>query len=138
MKMYKKVDEKFIQSPYRIHKRRLSVKLAVTAISMLTLAFLEHSLFLLNCAYNLYANVKTKGIEVDEPLTYFLKDQFGFIFEVVPFSLPMAFFVEAMNMSFTFAWNFMETFVMLISLSLSTRFEQVNDRIRKFHGRVRK
>ncbi|XP_070494032.1 gustatory receptor for sugar taste 64a-like [Chironomus tepperi] len=41
-----------------------------------------------------------------------------------------------MNMTFTFGWNYMELFVMLISIGLSTRFQQINQRIQKFSGKI--
>lgn len=136
MSMWSEIDKKFTKTPYKAYNWKLSTKLGVTAITLITLAFLEHFLFLANCIYNQYADAKIKNIKVDDPVSYFFNNQFGFLYTHLPFSIPMAFFNEIMNITFTFGWNYMELFVMLISLGLSTRFQQINERINKFCGKV--
>ena len=136
MKMWKKIDDNFTRHPYKIYKRRLSIKIRSIAVTVIILAFLEHFLFLANEAFNKYVDVKLKGIHVDKPIEYFLKQQFGFIYANLPFSVPLGLFNEIMNMNFTFGWNYMELFVIMISLGLSTRFRQINGRISKFRGKV--
>lgn len=136
MKMWRKIDENFTRHPYKIYNRKLSTKIRFIAVTVITLALLEHFLFLANEAFNKYIDVKLKGIQVDNPVEYFLKNQFGFIYANLPFSVPMGFLNEIMNMTFTFGWNYMELFVTMISLGLSTRFHQINERIAKFRGKV--
>jgi len=136
MKLWRKVDDNFTRHPYKIYNRKLSTKIRSIAIIIIILAILEHFLFLANEAFNKYADVKLKGIQVDKPVEYFLKIQFGFVYANLPFSVSIGFFNEIMNMTFTFGWNYMELFVMMISLGLSTRFQQVNERIAKYRGKV--
>lgn len=38
-------------------------------------------------------------------------------------------FVQCYNFAFTFAWNFMDVFIMAISIGISTRFQQINRRL---------
>lgn len=137
MRMWKKVDDNFTRHPYKKYNRKLSTKIRISAIVIITLSFLEHLLFLSNEAFNKYVDVKLKGIQVENPIEYFLKIQFGFIYANLPFSLPIGLFNEIMNMTFTFGWNYMELFVIMISLGLSTRFHQINQRIDKFRGKVK-
>lgn len=136
MKMWKKIDDNFTRHPYKIYKRRLSTKIRSIAVTVIILALLEHLLFLANEAFNKYVDVKLKDIQVDKPIEYFLNQQFGFIYANLPFSVPLGLFNEIMNMNFTFGWNYMELFVTMISLGLSTRFHQINKRIAKFRGKV--
>lgn len=129
-------EEKFLRAPYKRCTWRLSKKIKFTATLVIVLGFIEHCLFLFNSAFNQYQHVKQNNITVDDVLSYFLENQFGFIFQKIPFWLPYGIFVEVMNLSFTFGWNYMEIFVMIVSLGLGTRFQQINQRIERFRGKV--
>jgi len=136
MKKWTKNEKHFIQSPYESYKLKLSTKIQLTAVIIIILAFIEHALYLVNSGYNQYNYVKSENLTIDDPVEYFLKHQFGFLFNHVPFSIPFGIFNELANMTFTFGWNYMELFVMLVSLGLHTRFQQINHRIGKFCGKV--
>lgn len=134
---WSKKEENFLKSPYKIVKWRLSTKINLIAVLIVFLAFLEHAFFLANSAFNQYQHVKESNETVDGVLSYFLENQFGFIFGQLPFSLPYGILVELMNLSFTFGWNYMELFVMIVSMGLMTRFQQINQRVELLRGRVR-
>lgn len=114
-------ESKFLKAPYKFHTCKLSFKIRSMAIVIILLAFAEHILFLANSANNQYKHVIMCNITVEKPLSYFLENQFGFIFYFFPFPLSYGIFNELMNMIFTFAWNYMELFVMMISIGLFTR-----------------
>ncbi|KAG5673136.1 hypothetical protein PVAND_003207 [Polypedilum vanderplanki] len=136
MKQWSNVEEKFLHSPYRKTDWKLSKKIKIVAVTVIILAFFEHLLYLANSAFNIYQDVVKNNLTVDEPLNHFLKSQFGYIYLDVPFSVPLGVFNEIMNMSFTFGWNYMELFVMMISLGLSTRFKQINERLKNFKEKI--
>lgn len=87
-------------------------------------------------------------------MSYFLESNFWFIFRRVKFNLPLGLMVEILNVifkvmrgnrevssarfqiSYTFGWNYMELFVMMISLGLWTRFSQINNRLGEIKGKV--
>lgn len=46
-------------------------------------------------------------------------------------------FVEIYNLCLTLSWNYMELFVMMVSIGLFTRFNQINARIRELDMKVR-
>jgi gustatory receptor len=130
-------EEKFLRAPYKRFNWRLSKKIKFTATIVILLAFTEHCLFLANSAFNQYNHVHENNVTVDDVLSYFLENQFGFIFPRIPFWLPYGIFVELINLSFTFGWNYMEIFVMIVSLGLCTRFQQINQRMERFRGKVK-
>jgi gustatory receptor len=136
MKIWNDVEVKFLSSPYKIYKWKLSQKIRLVATSIILLAFIEHFLFLSNSAVNQYHHVHNNNISVENPLAYFLQNQFGFIFNYLPFYVEFGIFNEIINMTFTFGWNYMELFIMITSLGLFTRFEQLNDRMHNFSGKV--
>lgn len=42
------------------------------------------------------------------------------------------------NVIATFCWNFMDLFVMIISIGLSSRFKQINKDLQRIKGQVNK
>lgn len=81
---------------------------------------------------DLYTFFKTIGHEPwtrDEQWQHWSIRQFGHIFAVLPRSTWFTACLLFMNLSFTFAWNYMDIFIMLISIALSTRFQQINLRL---------
>lgn len=130
-------EERFLHSPYKAYGSKLSVKVRVAAAIVIFLAFFEHVLFLLNSAHNQYQQAVQCNWTITDPFSSFLENQFPFIFERVPFYLPLGIFVELMNLSYTFGWNYMELLFMMISLGLWTRFWQINERLDLLKGKVR-
>lgn len=136
MTQWASVEERFLCPPYRYHFLKLSLKIKLIAFAVIALAFFEHLLYLINSVYNYYQHVVTRNITVFEFLEYFLRKQMGFVYNYIPFSVPFGILNEVMNTTFTFGWNYMELFVMMISLGLSTRFKQINAVLRTFRGEV--
>lgn len=97
----------------------------------------EHCLFLASKIYNQYQEIiECNWVLKEGPLTHFFKRQFTFIFQQLNFNLAYAIFVEIINLIFTLAWNYMDLFVMLVSIGLTTRFRQINKRMEKLKGKV--
>jgi gustatory receptor len=130
------MEERFLKYPYRVKKWRLCRKIKIAVYIIVSLAFIEHLFFLTNSAFNQYQTVKSCNWTIDMPLNYFLQNQFGFVFATIPYSLPYGIFIELMNLSFTFGWNYMELFLMIISIGLATRFQQINYRLKDFRGKI--
>ncbi|PNF20286.1 hypothetical protein B7P43_G14390 [Cryptotermes secundus] len=51
---------------------------------------------------------------------------YRFVFEFVQFSLPLAFLCEIVNFFASFYWNFIDLFVIVLSMALSSRFRLLN------------
>lgn len=138
MKVWAEKEKRFLHFPYKLGSFRLSRKCKFTAATIGLLAFFEHSLFLWSSFNNHYMTFAKCNRTMKAPISYFLEHQFPFMFEQISFSLPLGIFVEIMNMSFTFNWNYMELFGMMISIGMMTRFNQINRRLDEVKGKVRK
>jgi Trehalose receptor len=136
MRFWTKKETNFLQYPYKV-TTRLSTKIKIVAGIILTLAFLEHVLFLTNEIYQKYKFVERCNCTDELTLSYFLDHQFNFIFKRIQFNLPFGIFVEIFNFSLTLSWNYMDLFVMMISIALVTRFNQINTRIVETVRKVR-
>jgi gustatory receptor len=135
MKVWAEKENRFLTFPYRGDGLKFWIRF--TAGVVILLAFIEHGLFIANSAYNKYKVVAKSNLTIDAPLSYFLEDQFSFIFDRISFSLPLGLIVEIMNLSFTFGWNYMELFVMMVSIGIVMRFKQINRRLDEIRGLVR-
>ena len=131
---WREKEQRFLQFPYKVQGLKLSTKIRITALFVVITAVTEHGCFLGNSGYNHYRFVKQCNISVEQPLSYFLENQFFFFFVQIPFNLPLGIFLECMNFSYTLAWNYMELFFMMISIAIYTRFSQINDRLNGIRG----
>lgn len=116
-------------------KRRIKVCL----YTMLLLAFIEHLLFFTSETKKIIhrfniCNIKKSGIEFVE---YFIKIHLHDVFNVMQYTHLKGAIAEYLNFSLTFYWNYVDLFLMLISIGISTRYQQINDRIKYFRGRVK-
>jgi gustatory receptor len=62
--------------------------------------------------------------------------EYRFVFEFVQFSLPLAFLCEIVNFFAAFYWNFIDLFVIVLSMSLSSRFRLLNNHLKLPLGKV--
>lgn len=130
MILWREKEDRFLSTAYKFKGIKLSTKIRITAMIISVLALFEHLFFLTNSFYNCYQNVKHNNWTVDVVFNYCLKNQFDYMFEeFVNYKFAYGILIEALNVSFTLGWNFMELFVMMISIGLVTRFNQVNKRL---------
>lgn len=74
----------------------------------------------------------------DDTIEAFFKSQLSEIFYFIPYSPWYAFIGKLTNVFATFCWSFMDLFVMIISIGLSSRFKQINEDLQRIKGQVSK
>lgn len=123
---------------YKLPKWRWSLKrrLATGTAVYLTFSLMEHAWFATNECYKLYIEVKTCNRTVDDPLELYIKRHVGFVLEKIPirYNHAIGFAFEYLNFSYTFYWNFLDLFIMLLGISIAFLFERINTRLRNFRG----
>ena len=132
MLVWSEKENRFLQFPYKVHGFKLSTKIRFTATLVTFLAFAEYLCYVSNTTHNFY-----KNNFIDHAggfWSQFLRTLFPYIFNRIPFNLPLGIFLECMNFSYTLAWNYMELFFMMISIAIYTRFSQINDRLNGIRG----
>ena len=58
------------------------------------------------------------------------------VLQVTEYAPWKAWFVFLLNVVATFSWNYTDLFIMLLSVSLSQRFKQLNHRLRAVKGKA--
>lgn len=71
-----------------------------------------------------------------DPIKDFFVAHLNQLFYFISYSPLAAFLGKIVNVIGTFTWSFMDLFVMLISVGISTRFKQLNDALFRVKGQV--
>lgn len=75
--------------------------------------------------------------ETNDPIQNFFLLTNDEIFYVLDYSPTLAMWGKLQNFYSTFIWNYMDIFVMVISIGLASKFRQLNDNLLTFKGMVR-
>ena len=138
MIFWSKSEQCFSNEKYNNSAKSWSLKkrIKVCLYTMLLLALLEHLLFLTSTATNIIHRHNVCNITEVEFVKHFITIQLYHVFSVIPYTHLNGAIAEYLNVSFTFYWSFVDLFLMLISIGISTRYQQINERIKNFNGRV--
>lgn len=74
----------------------------------------------------------------NDPIENFFLLANSHLFSLFPYSYWLGWYGKLVNFISTFAWNYMDVFVMIISIGLSSKFQQLNDNLMKYKNEVRK
>lgn len=58
------------------------------------------------------------------------------LFSIVPYHFLLSLYVIVVRIIATFSWNFLDLFIMLLTLSLAERFKQINMELYRIEGKV--
>ncbi|KAH8371100.1 hypothetical protein KR093_006246 [Drosophila rubida] len=116
---------------YRTQKEkwRMAHTIHMVMLVGMMLSFAEHLLSMIS-AIN-YASVCNV---TDDPIKNFFMLTNDEIFFIMDYSTPLALWGKLQNVYSTFIWNYMDVFVMIVSVGLAAKFRQLNDNLLKFKG----
>ncbi|XP_017860802.1 PREDICTED: gustatory receptor for sugar taste 61a [Drosophila arizonae] len=124
------IDIIMLFPPYAKMKHSLRRKLLLAGCSLGCLTLIEHWLYYASS----YSNFRIQILRCQPNVTQitfkeYMMKEFADIFELVPYNSIFIFYAFFLNGTFTFICNFMDTFIILISLGLSQRFQQMATRV---------
>ncbi|XP_017059516.1 gustatory receptor for sugar taste 64a-like [Drosophila ficusphila] len=132
IRYWTKTEMVFNKTPYEMPKRNLWRRVQLAALAIIALSLGEHALFQVSAILsyqrriNLCTNI-TRVASFDD----YIQRNYDYVFQLLPYSPIVAAFVLIANGACTFVWNYMDLFIMMVSMGLSYRFEQITGRIRK-------
>ncbi|XP_049948247.1 gustatory receptor for sugar taste 64a-like [Schistocerca serialis cubense] len=112
--------------------RGLHARLRLTAASLMCFALVEHVLANIT---NLVTSVTCSSGGFDW-LRRYCERAYPQVFSLVAYDHGRCLVFWATNVIDTFAWNFMDLFVMLLSMVLAARFHQLNSRLHALRGKM--
>ncbi|XP_013168119.1 PREDICTED: gustatory receptor for sugar taste 64e-like [Papilio xuthus] len=105
-------------------------KCNMTCILVLALALVEHFLSDLSGLAAVIDCEPEKNV-----YEAFVKHSFPWVYAFVPYNHFIGFLTQVFNIQSTFTWSFADLFIICISFYLTSRLEQVNDKIVKARGK---
>ncbi|XP_044739849.1 gustatory receptor for sugar taste 64a-like [Chrysoperla carnea] len=123
---------KFELNMWEYEKTHLARDFRIMSGVILGLSFFEHAL-------SVYINMPTmneKGIYNDSFWNYLKEyciNSHPFIINITSYNLFVAFFIVIISNTATFAWNFQDLFIILISYALTMRLKMLNKRLKISH-----
>ena len=136
LKLFKEVDGIFCKSPYTLSGWSLKTQVRFTTFMVVVFAFCEHSLSWYSFLHDRYFQAKICHWEIGNWIFYIASLHLSHIYKMFPVNTFSVMWAEYMNVSFTFAWNYVDLFIMIMSLSIATKFKMINERLEFFKGRV--
>lgn len=82
------------------------------------------------------SHLNTCNKDLSNPIELYFRIEQNQLFYYFEFSPFLAFVGKLMNIISVFLWSYMDLFVIIISLGLSSRFKQINKNLWKHKGQV--
>ncbi|XP_018399230.1 PREDICTED: gustatory receptor for sugar taste 64f-like [Cyphomyrmex costatus] len=131
---WEKLEREFTSRHRRISKTTLATRFKIVTFVVMLLALGEHTAAVM-AAYT--SALECAAYRGDEDIigTYFIS-QFPQIFTKWSYSHWKGIVIEILNILSTFAWNFVDLFLILISVALADQFRQLNSRLFSIRGKA--
>ncbi|KAG5682327.1 hypothetical protein PVAND_011686 [Polypedilum vanderplanki] len=136
MQLNKEVEDIFLSHPYSLSGWSLKMRIRVTAFLIMMLALIEHLFSWYSYLYERIYQAEVCKWEIGSWFYYILSLHLSHIYLHFPVNIFTVTWAEYMNISLTFSWSFIDLFIMLMAISISSRFKMLNERLDFFKGRI--
>ncbi|EDW70120.1 gustatory receptor for sugar taste 64a [Drosophila virilis] len=123
----------FTKPPYEVLKRNLNQRVRQPALIIIAMSMVEHGLYLTSAIVSYQQRIHicsmTHNSTAVASFDDYIKNNYIYVFQVLPYSRFIAVYILLVNGTCTFIWNYMDLFIMMISKALAYRFEQISKRI---------
>lgn len=128
---FMKTESHFNLEDYKLPKSKWSLRKRVWIFSAiyLSLALVEHLL-------SFAAGIKSKENREKNPLELFFLENYSFMANRLPIpnSVYLGIALEYLSFTYTFYWNFLNLFIILISMGISFLYENIYYRCKTYQG----
>lgn len=132
MSYWHKKELPFLNFPYvRLKGFSLSLKIRIVGALFFVLFLIEHLLFQVMMEEANQYQIKLCNVTSITALNNFMRRVRPHILEVLPFHWTLFVVFQWLISILAFGWNFVDYFIITLSLCLSTRFNQLNERLKR-------
>ncbi|XP_043675729.1 gustatory receptor 5a for trehalose-like [Vespula pensylvanica] len=131
---WEKIEREFMFRHRRVSRISLAGRFKLITAIVMTLAMIEHTLSVLK-GFS-YAMTCVKYRSDSDVIAEYFESQFPQVFSQMSYSLWKAILVDIINMLSTFSWNFVDLFLILVSMALADQFQQLNSRLNSVRGKA--
>ncbi|XP_076235177.1 gustatory receptor for sugar taste 64f [Calliopsis andreniformis] len=133
MLTWEKLEKEFSSRHRKVCRMSLATKFKFVTIVVMIFALVEHSLSIIHGSIRATECAEFQG-NSDIVGVYF-QSQFPQVFSNISYSLWKGIAVDIINVLSTFSWNFVDLFLILISIALADQFRQLNSRLHSIRGK---
>lgn len=130
------MEKIFCNSPYTLSGWSLRKRIKFVTIIMLSFSLCEHLFSWYSFLNDRIIQANVCNWKIGSWFYYIATLHLSHIYKTFPVNVFTVIWAEYMNISFTFTWNFIDLFIMIMSLSIAIKFEMINERLQFFKGRV--
>ena len=135
---WSKTESYFMTAAYTLPSKSWSLKKRILTVTFiyLTVSFLEHFLFVISDITVLVEFMEFCKLNETNYVEILIRRQFSFLLKNLPlqYNHALGFILEYLNFSYTFSWNFLDLFIILISIGISFLYEKLNCRLNCYTG----
>uniref|UniRef100_A0A182PZ30 Gustatory receptor n=1 Tax=Anopheles epiroticus TaxID=199890 RepID=A0A182PZ30_9DIPT len=124
---WEEVDETFNKPPYQLQGWSLRKRLCVTSFVLVFLAAVEHCLSIVNNVHNQLVEIHYCNWTVTNYFQHYALRRFANVYLNFPYHSLSAIFFTYISSALTIYWNYQDIFIIMISIGLATRFQQINN-----------
>ena len=136
LQLFEEVDNIFCRSPYTLTGWSLKTRIRVLIFTVTIFAFSEHLLALYSFVHDRIAQAEVCKWEIESWFYYITSLHLAHIYKLFPVRIYSVLWAEFTDLSFTYVWNYIDLFIMVMSMSIATKFKMINERLKFFKGRV--
>lgn len=137
MELYARVEETFSHESYA-HSTGWHLKKKVRVIStvLLFFALCEHLTSWASFLNDRLVQIRMCNWNYGSYFYYLATTHLRQIFAELPVNPFTVLWAEYMNITFSFAWNFIDLFIIVMSISIASKFNKINQRLEFYRERV--
>lgn len=137
LEAFDKVERVFQAESYAdLPCRSLRKRIRWTSAILLLFALSEHAGSWASFLYDRIEQTKICHWEIGSYFFYLATTHLHQIYAELPVKVGTVIWAEYMNISFTFAWNFIDLFIIIVSIGVASKFDKINKRLEYFRERV--
>lgn len=138
LKAFDKVENIFKSETYAdLSAFSLKRRIRLTSAVLLLLGLSEHAGAWMSFLYDRVYQMKACQLEIGSTFYYLATTHLAQVYKEFPVKITTVIWAEYMNISLTFAWNFIDLFIIIVSIGIISKFEKINERLEYFRERVR-
>lgn len=137
MLFWSEKERVFLEDKYLLPPSKWSLKKRIISISslILLLAVIEHILYVASAIYSYY-HKRIKCKLTSNPVEDFISIHLSCVFNYIRYNHVLGIVFEYFNIASTFCWSYVDVFIIMLSVGLTFRFDQIYERMVFFKGRV--
>lgn len=138
LRAFERVENTFNIEVYENNSSGWSMKKRIRVISwlLLFLALTEHLSSWSSFLYDRLIQIELCKWKIGSMFFYLATTHLYQIYAKLPVKVITVVWAEYMNISLTFAWNFIDLFIIIVSIGVASKFQKINKRLEFFRGRV--